>query len=306
MTPDLSVTIAGVRLANPIMTASGCCGYGEELARIFPLSRLGALVTKSVTVKPREGHPPPRTAETASGMLNAIGLANVGVRQFIDEKLPFLASQSTPVIVNVAGSTLAEYVEVASALDDQEAVDMIEINISCPNVDRGGMEFGHDPLMTERAVREVKKVFSRPIIAKLSPNVTSIAEIARSAEQGGADVLSLINSVLGMAVDIETWRPRLTNNRGGLTGPAVKPIALAKVDAVYGCCGLPIIGVGGIATAADVVEFLLCGATAVQVGTALFVEPDAPVKILRGLTRYLKEKKLASVRDLVGKVRKYA
>ncbi|HWR82666.1 MAG TPA: dihydroorotate dehydrogenase [Candidatus Deferrimicrobium sp.] len=305
MTPDLSITIAGVTFANPIMTASGCCGYGEELSGVFLLQKLGAIVTKSITLKPREGHPPPRTAETASGMLNAIGLANVGLERFIEEKIPFLSQQKTKVIVNVAGTTLAEYVEICSRLNDCERVDMIELNISCPNVDEGGMEFGSNPALTEQSVAAVKKVFSRPVIAKLSPNVTEIAAIARAAEQGGADALSLINSLVGITIDIETWQPTLTNNRGGLTGPAIKPIALAMVDAVHNASRLPIIGIGGIAGYDDVVEFLLCGATAVQVGTALFIEPAAPVRILRDLTAYMKRKKLTSIADLVGKVRKY-
>lgn len=305
MTPDLKVTIAGVEFTNPIMTASGCCGYGEELARVFPLPKLGALVTKSITLKPRLGHPPPRTAETASGMLNAIGLANVGIDSFLADKIPFLSKQKTKVIVNVAGSTLREYVDVCSRLNDYDRADMVELNISCPNVDKGGMEFGADPILTEKVVTTVKKVFSRPIIAKLSPNVTNIVEITKAAEQGGADALSLINSVVGTAIDIETWRPRLTNNKGGLTGPAIKPIALAMVDAVCNHCRLPVIGIGGISNYGDVIEFLLCGASAVQVGTALFIDPDTPVKIVRDLTRYLKKKKLKSVNELIGKVRKY-
>jgi len=305
VTPDLKVTIAGVEFTNPIMTASGCCGYGEELARVFPLSKLGALVTKSITLKPRLGHPPPRTAETASGMLNAIGLANVGIDSFLADKIPFLSKQKTKVIVNVAGSTLREYVDVCSRLNDYDRADMVELNISCPNVDKGGMEFGADPILTEKVVTTVKKVFSRPIIAKLSPNVTNIVEITKAAEQGGADALSLINSVVGTAIDIETWRPRLTNNKGGLTGPAIKPIALAMVDAVCNHCRLPVIGIGGISNYGDVIEFLLCGASAVQVGTALFIDPDTPVKIVRDLTRYLKKKKLKSVNELIGKVRKY-
>lgn len=305
MTPDLKVSIAGVKFANPIMTASGCCGYGEELAQLFPLSKLGALVTKSITLKPRPGHRPPRTAETTGGMLNAIGLANVGVDCFLSDKVPFLSKQKTKVIVNVAGSTLQEYVDICARLNDCERVDMIELNLSCPNVDEGGMVLGVDPALTEKTITAVKKVFSKPVIAKLSPNVTSIVEIAKAAERGGADVLSLINSVVGTAVDPETWRPRLTYNKGGLTGPAIKPIALAMVDAVYSNCRLPVIGIGGISSYRDVIEFLLCGATAVQVGTALFIEPDIPVKIIRDLTGYLKKRKLKSVCDLVGKVRKY-
>ncbi|MBU8934520.1 MAG: dihydroorotate dehydrogenase, partial [candidate division Zixibacteria bacterium] len=252
MSPDLKVEIAGVAFANPIMTASGCCGYGEELAQMFPLKKLGALVTKSVTLEPREGHPVPRTAESASGMLNAIGLANVGIDRFVTEKIPTLRTCGTRVIVNVAGSSLKEYVEVCTRLNDCEGVDMIELNISCPNVDEGGMEFGSDPRLTEEIVKAAKKAFTGPLIAKLSPNVTSIEQIARAAEHGGADALSLINSLVGITIDTETWRPRLTNNRGGLTGPAIKPVALAQVDAVYNACSLPLIGIGGISCAEDV------------------------------------------------------
>jgi len=303
--PDLKVNIAGVEFANPIMTASGCCGYGEELSQLFPLKRLGALVTKSITLAPRLGHPPPRTAETSSGMLNAIGLANVGIDCFVKDKIPFLEKSGTKIIVNVAGSKLDEYIEVCSRLNDYSTVDMIELNISCPNVDEGGMEFGADPVMTEKAVKAVKKVFDRPLIAKLSPNVTSIVAIAEAAEQGGANVLSLINSLVGTSIDLKTWKPRLTNNKGGLTGPAIKPVALAMVDAVYNKTKLPVIGIGGISCAEDVIEFVLCGATAVQIGTALFFEPDLPVSIQSGLEKYLKNRGLNSINDLKGKVRKY-
>jgi dihydroorotate dehydrogenase (NAD+) catalytic subunit len=305
MTPDLKVTIAGVEFANPVMTASGCCGYGEELAEIYPLSELGALVTKSITLEPRLGHPPPRTAETPGGMLNAIGLANVGIDRFLDEKIAFLAKQDTKIIVNVAGSSIKEYVAVCERLEDCATIDMIELNISCPNVDEGGMEFGADAALTEKCVAAVSKAFTRPIIAKLSPNVTSVVEIAKAAENGGARALSLINSLVGTSIDSDSWRPRMTNNKGGLTGPAVKPVALAMVDAVYNNCGLPIIGIGGINDYRDAVEFMLCGATAIQVGTALFVEPDAPVNITRGLRNYLKDRNLQSVNEIIGKVKKY-
>ncbi|MEW5796272.1 MAG: dihydroorotate dehydrogenase [Candidatus Zixiibacteriota bacterium] len=305
MKPDLRVTIAGMEFANPLMTASGCCGYGEELAEVFPLSRLGALVTKSITLKPRLGHPPPRTAETASGMLNAIGLANVGIDAFITDKLPFLEKQKTRVIVNVAGSSASEYIEVCRRLNDCPRVDMVELNVSCPNVDEGGIEIGTDPLQTEKIVADVRKVFKRPIIAKMTPNVTDVGIVARAAEAGGADAISLINTLTGTSIDVNTWRPRLTYNRGGLSGPAIKPVALAMVDRVYNCTRLPLIGIGGITTADDVVEFMLVGATAVQIGTALFVQPDAPVRIAKDLTAYLREKKLHSVTELIGKVRKY-
>ena len=305
MTPDLRVTIAGVEFANPIMTASGCCNYGEELAQVFPLSKLGALVTKSITQKPRLGHKVPRTAETASGMLNAIGLANVGIDAFIADKIPFLEKQKTKIIVNVAGATINEYVGVSARLADIPRVDMLEINISCPNVDEGGLEFGQSPVLTEKCIAGVRKVFPRPIIAKLAPNVTDITQIANAAHQGGADAFAVINSLVGTSIDIESWRPRLTNNKGGLTGPAIKPIALAMVDKVYNACKLPIIGIGGITDYRDVIEFLLVGASAVQVGTALFVRPDAPVHIAADLSEYMKKRKLAGINDLVGKVRKY-
>lgn len=304
MRPDLKVKIAGVEFANPIMTASGCAGYGEELSRLYPLSKLGALVTKSITRKPRHGHPPPRTVETPGGMLNAIGLANVGIDSFLSDKVPFLEKQKTKVIVNVAGSTIEEYVYVSSRLAECERVDMIELNISCPNVDEGGIEFGSSTTMTEKSISEVRKVFKKPIIAKLAPNVTSVVDIAKAAEQGGADALSIINSVIGTSVNINTWEPLITNITGGLTGPAIKPIALAMVRDVYRNCKLPIIGIGGITDYKDVVEFMLYGATAVQVGTALFVDPTAPLKIVDGLTKYLREKKLNSVTELIGKVKK--
>lgn len=305
MTPDLRVNVAGVEFANPVMTASGCCGYGEELAELYSLAKLGALVTKSITLKPRDGHPPPRTCEVTAGMINAIGLANVGIDAFVADKLPWLSTQKTKVIVNVAGSTLAEYVEVCARLNDRPGVDMIELNISCPNVDKGGIEFGVDPQMTEKSLAAVTKVFSKPVIAKLGPNVTDIVAIAQAAEQGGARALSIMNSIYGMAIDINTWRPRITNNKGGLTGPAIKPVALALINNVHVRCDLPIIGIGGITTWQDAVEFLLCGATAIQVGTALFVEPDAPLKIVAGLTQYLRERRLGAVTELIGKVRKY-
>jgi dihydroorotate dehydrogenase (NAD+) catalytic subunit len=304
MTPDLRVEIAGVKFKNPILTASGTCGYGEELADIYDLSVLGGIVTKSITVKPREGHPPPRTAETSSGMLNAIGLANVGVDKFIDEKLKFLEKYDTKVIVNVAGARVQEYVDICARLADCPRADMVELNFSCPNVDEG-MEIARDPLLAEKAVASVKKVFGRPVIAKLSPNVTDVALIARGCEAGGADVLSLINTLVGMAVDIESFRPRLTNNTGGLSGPAIKPVALAMVNKVYKAVKIPLIGIGGITSYQDVVEFMLCGASAVQVGTALFVEPDAPVKIIKDLKKFLIKRKLNKITDLIGQLKEY-
>jgi dihydroorotate dehydrogenase (NAD+) catalytic subunit len=304
VSPDLSVEIAGVRFHNPILTASGTCGYGEELSEIFNLSLLGGIVTKSITAEPRDGHRPPRTAETASGMLNAIGLANVGVDRFIGEKIPFLQEYRTVVIVNVAGARLSEYVQVCSRLADCPRADMVELNFSCPNVEFG-MEIGKSAARTEEAVKAIKRVFPRPVIAKLSPNVSDITEIAGACEQGGADAVSVINTLVGMSVDIETFRPRLTNNTGGLSGPAIKPVALAMVYQVRKAVSIPIIGVGGIKDYRDAIEFFLCGAAAVQVGTALFIEPDAPVRIIRDLKKYLSRNKLGSIRELVGKLREY-
>lgn len=304
MTPDLSVEIAGVSFKNPILTASGTCGYGEELADLYNLSRLGGIVTKTITAKPRDGHPPPRTAEVKSGMLNAIGLANVGVDKFIEEKLPYLEKFDTRVIVNVAGIRADDYVNLCARLNDYPRVDMVELNFSCPNVDVG-MEIATDPILAEKTVSAVKKVFSRPVIAKLSPNVTDISEIAQACENGGADVVSLINTLVGMTVDIETFRPRLTNNTGGLSGPAIKPVALASVYKVYQAVKIPIIGIGGISDYSDVIEFFLCGASAVQIGTALFVEPEAPIVIVKLLKKYMLENKIKSLSELTGKVRIY-
>lgn len=304
MTPDLSVNIAGVSFKNPILTASGTCGYGEALSDIFDLSQLGGIVTKTITKKPRDGHPPPRTAEVRAGMLNAIGLANVGVDKFISEKLTYLEKFDTRVIVNVAGTKTGDYVDLCARLNDYPRADMVELNFSCPNVDVG-MEIATSAKLAEETVSKVKKMFSRPVIAKLSPNVTNIGEIARACENGGADAVSLINTLVGMAVDIETFRPRLTNNTGGLSGPAIKPVALACVHKVYKAVNIPIIGIGGISDYRDVIEFFLCGATAVQIGTALFVEPDAPVKIIKQLKKYLLKNKIKSIRELTGKVRIY-
>jgi len=301
---DLTVNIGGIPLKNPIMTASGTCGYGEELADIFNLSRLGAIVTKSITVKPREGHPPPRTAETDSGMLNAIGLANVGVDRFIEEKLPFLEKFDTIVVQNVAGARLTEYIEICERLNDCPRADMVELNFSCPNVE-SGMEIATDASLAEKAVGEIKKVFKRPVIAKLSPNVTDIAEIAKGCEGGGAEAVSLINTLVGMAVDIDTWYPRLTNNMGGLSGPAIRPVAIACVSKVYKAVSIPIIGIGGIMSWRDVIEFVLVGASAVEIGTGLFIEPDLPVKVVKEIRNYLQKRKLESLNDIKGQVRLY-
>ncbi len=303
--PDLSVEIAGYRFKNPIWTASGTCGYGEELDTIFDLNRLGGIVTKSITRQPRDGHPAPRCSEEASGMLNAIGLANVGVEKYVTEKLRFLDGYDIGVIVNVAGFGFDEYVEVCAMLADCPRADMIELNISCPNVSTGGIEFGASASDVESIVSAVKRVFPRPIIPKLSPNVTDIAEIARGAEAGGADAISLINTMIGMSVDIHTRRPTLTNNRGGLSGPAIKPIALSMVNRVYEAVKVPVIGIGGASSCEDVIQFMLCGASAVQLGTALFLQPDLPIKVEQDLRKHLATQGLKSVTDLIGKIEKY-
>lgn len=303
MKPDLHIEIDGVKFKNPVMVASGTFGYGEEFENFIDLDALGGLVTKSITLKERPGHPPPRTCETAAGMLNAIGLANVGIERFIDEKIPFLKKLKTVIIVNVAGSSVSEYVEVCTLLEKAGHFDMIEINVSCPNVDEGGMEFGVDAASIIKVLRAVHQVTSRPIIAKLSPNVTSIVEMARAAKEGGAAAVSLINTLVGMAVDINNWQPRLTNTTGGLSGPAIKPVAVAMIHKVFRAVEIPIIGIGGISSIDDAVEFHLVGARGLQVGTANFVDPDTSMKIIAGLTNFLARRKMSSVMDLIGKVR---
>jgi len=303
MKPKLDIEIAGVRFKNPVMVASGTFGYAEEFEHLIDLDALGGIVTKSITLKERPGHPPPRTAETAAGMLNAIGLANVGIERFIDEKLPFLKKLKTVIIVNVAGSSMAEYVDVCRQLEAAGGFDMIELNVSCPNVDEGGMEFGTDGPMIIEVLRRTREVTTRPIIAKLSPNVTSIVDMARAAKEGGAAAVSMINTLVGMAVDVETWGPRLTNTTGGLSGPAIKPVAIAMVHKVFRAVDIPIIGIGGISNVNDAVEYHLVGARGLQVGTANFVDPDVSMHIISGLSRYLASRKLASLDDIIGKVR---
>lgn len=305
MTPTLDVTIGRMRMRNPVMTASGTAGYGPELAEFFPLEELGAFVTKAVTREPREGNDTPRLAETRAGMVNAIGLANVGLEAFLAEKLPWLRERDVPVVVNVAGTTVDEYVEVAGRLDDAEGVAAVELNISCPNVKRGGMEFGRSEASIRDVVAAVRKAVRRAtFIVKLSPNVTDIVAMARAAIESGAEALTLINTLSAVVINTKTRRPVLSNVYGGLSGPAIKPVALRMVYDVYrGAArdaGVPIIGVGGIQTGTDAVEFLLAGATAVQVGTASFVEPDAAANVARGLADYLSANGFSSARELTG------
>ena len=299
---DLSVKIAGVRFSNPVLVASGTFGYGEEYNDLIDLSKLGGIITKSVTVNPREGNPPPRTVETPAGMLNAIGLANVGVNRFIKEKLPFQRRLSTRIIVNVAGSTIDEYIKVVKRLNRCKGIDMLEINISCPNVKEGGLAFGARPESAHECIKQIKDHTSYPIMAKLSPNVTDIAQVACAVEEAGADAVSLINTLVGMAIDLEERKPVLANVTGGLSGPAIKPVALAMVWKVARAVKHPVIGIGGIFNTQDALEFLLAGACMIQVGCANFVDPETSIKIVNGLSGYLREKKIKRVTQLVGKL----
>jgi dihydroorotate dehydrogenase (NAD+) catalytic subunit len=302
---DLSVEIAGVKLANPLMTCSGTCGYADEYAHLVDLTRLGAFVTKSITLQPRAGNEYPRVVETRAGMLNAIGLANVGLEAFLAEKVPLLEKLGVPVFVNVAGTRVEEYVEVARRLEQVEVVRGVELNISCPNVKEGGMQFGTDARQVRRITSALKSVCRKNIlIVKLSPNVTDIAAIAAAAVEAGADALSLVNTFTAMAVDVEARRPVLANVTGGLSGPAIRPIAVYMVQRVYAEvareAGVPIIGMGGIQFAGDAIEFLLAGATAVGVGTALFVDPGCLLEILDGIEGYLRRHGHGSVREVIG------
>jgi len=302
--PDLKTNIGALRLNNPVMTASGTFGYGEEFASLVNLHRLGAIIVKGISLLPRPGNPPPRLAETPCGMLNAIGLENVGLEKFLSDKLPFLRGIDTPLIVNILGDTLEDYQQLAARLDEEEKVAALEVNISCPNVKHGGVAFGTDPDMAYSVTKGVRQHFSRPVIVKLSPNVTDIVMIAGAVEEAGADAVSLINTVLGMAIDIESCRPKLANIFGGLSGPAIKPIALRMVWQVADAVSIPVIGIGGISTPEDAVEFMLAGASAVQVGTANFINPKATEEIIQGLGAYLTEKNMASVQELIGRARR--
>lgn len=299
--PDLSVNIAGVRLKNPVVTASGTFGFGREYSDFYDLSELGGICVKGLTLKPRLGNPPPRIAETPMGILNSVGLQNPGIHQFIRDEIPYLRQFDTKIIANISGSTTEEYIEIAEIAGNAD-VDLIELNISCPNVKAGGMTFGTSCCLVEELVSAVRRVCPRPLIVKLSPNVTDIAEIARAAESAGADALSLINTILGMRIDIKTRRPILKNNVGGMSGRAVFPVAVRMVWQVSRAVRLPIIGMGGIASGADAVEMMLAGASAVAVGTACFTDPMAPIAVRDGIAAYLSENGIDSVTSLVGGV----
>ena len=299
---DLSVQIGSLRLSNPLIAASGCFGYGVEYAKAVDLASLGGVAVKGLFLKEREGHPPERIVETPAGMLNAIGLQGIGVHRFVREKLPELRDLRATVIVNICGSTLDEYVELASILSDAEGVAALELNISCPNIKEGGITFGCSLPGTFDVVSAVRKVTPLPVIPKLTPNVTDVAGFARRAEDAGADAVSLVNTFLAMAIDIETRRPRLSNIVGGLSGPAIRPIAVRMVYECRRAVKIPIIGMGGIATASDALEFIIAGANAVQVGTANFVDPFIWGKLLAGISEYMERHDIDRLADLVGTI----
>jgi dihydroorotate dehydrogenase (NAD+) catalytic subunit len=295
-----SLNLAGIHLKNRVLAASGTFGYGDECLDLVDPSQLGGMITKSLSLKPREGNPPPRIAETTGGMLNSIGLANIGVERFVKEKLPFLKTLDTAVIVNIAASTVNEYCTVLERLEMEDGLDGYEINISCPNVNEGGLSFGTSCDATREITSRLRALTKKPLVIKLTPNVTHISEFARVAEDAGADALTVINTLVGMAVDIRTRKPKLSTVTGGLSGPAIKPIALAKVYEVTQAVRIPVLGVGGIMTAEDAIEFLLVGASAVQIGTANYIDPSAGVKIAQGIAEYCEENRIEDVGSLVG------
>ena len=302
---DLGVELAprherGLRLRNPVMTAAGTFGYGTEHAELLDIQRLGAIVCKGTTIEPRDGNPQPRLVETAAGLLNSVGLQNIGIRALIEEKAPVWAKWQVPVVVNIAGDNAHQYAEVASMLEGVAGVSAIEVNISCPNVERGEMEFGADPQAAAQITAAVKAASSLPILVKLSPNVSDIAHIARAVAQAGADAVSLINTLRGMAIDKERRRPILGNIAGGLSGPAIKPIALYAVYRVAQAVPIPVIGCGGIVSASDALEFIMAGASAVQVGTASFADPHAPLEVVEGIERFMEGEGIERLTDLIG------
>jgi dihydroorotate dehydrogenase (NAD+) catalytic subunit len=299
---DLSVHIGSLTLRNPLIAASGCFGYGTEYGEVVDLASLGGVAVKGLFLKEREGHPPPRIVETPAGMLNAIGLQGIGVHRFISEKMPELRARGAAVFVNICGTTIQEYVELSTILSDVEGVAALELNISCPNIKEGGITFGCSVHGTADVVRAVRAVTALPVIPKLTPNVTDISSIARAAEEAGADAVSLVNTFLAMAIDVETRRPRLSNIVGGLSGPAIRPIAVRMVYECRQAIAIPIIGMGGIASAADALEFIIAGASAVQVGTANFADPLIWPKLLNGFEEYLQRHQMSRIRDLTGTI----
>ena len=300
MKADLTVNMAGLKLKNPVMTASGTFGYGLEFEPFFDIGLLGAVVVKGLSLKPKEGNPPPRIVETPAGMLNAIGLQNVGVDAFIRDKLPELRKIGVPVVANFFGNSSADYIEAAKRLSSAEGIAALEVNISCPNIKAGGITFGTDPQIAHSLIKDIRAVTDLPLIVKLSPNVTDIKVMAKSVEDAGADIISLINTITAMAIDIKTRRPKLANITGGLSGPAIRPVAVRMVWEVAQAVNIPIIGMGGIMTADDAIEFILAGASAIQVGTANFVNPAVTIDIIKGIEKYLVDESIASFSSIVG------
>jgi dihydroorotate dehydrogenase (NAD+) catalytic subunit len=299
----LDVNVGGILMKNPVMVSSGTFGYGEEYAPFINLEELGAIVVKGITLKPTLGNPPPRIVETPSGLLNAVGLQNCGLECFIDEKLPALRKLRTPVIVNICGEEVEDYIEIAKTLSEVEGVAGIELNISCPNVARGGMQFGVDPSLAWELVRRVRKITPLPLLAKLTPNTTHIVEVAKSCVSAGCNGISLVNTFLGMAVDVKTRKPKLPTITGGLSGPAIKPIALRMVWEVAREISTPVVGQGGIMNTSDALEFIIAGATAISVGTANFVNPFVSIEIIEGLRKYLIENEIPHIKKLIGTLR---
>jgi dihydroorotate dehydrogenase (NAD+) catalytic subunit len=298
--PDLKVNLGAIELQNPVMTASGTFGYAREFAELVDLNRLGGIIVKGLSLQPTKGNPPPRIVETPCGMLNAIGLENVGIDAFVSQKLPFLQTLSPPIFANIYGTAIEDYAGLAARLEALEGITGVEVNISCPNVKAGGIAFGSDPDSVFRVVEAVRAKTTKHLIVKLSPNVKDITVIARSAEAAGADSLSLINTITGMAVDLETRRPKIANITGGLSGPAIKPVALRMVWQVAQATQIPVIGIGGITTPEDALEFLIAGAVAVQIGTANFIKPHATTDIIDGIEMFLTRKKINRVADIIG------
>lgn len=303
MTISTKVDIGGLTLENPVMTASGTFGYGEEFNEYTSLKRLGGIVVKGLSLEPREGNPAPRIVETPCGMLNAIGLQNVGVRAFINDKMPFLREVGVPVVANIFGESIEEYREVAGVLDGVEGVSALEINISCPNVKSGGIQFGTDPGEAAKVVRAVRGATKLHVMTKLSPNVTDIKLMARAVEEAGTDSISLINTITGMVVDIRKRKPVLANRIGGLSGPAIRPVAVRMLHEAASVVSVPLIGIGGIASASDALEFIIAGASAVQVGTANFIDPGASERVADGIEVFMKEEGITDIKELIGSLK---
>ena len=299
---DLKINIGTLVFRNPVLLASGTCGYGSELEDFIDISELGGIIVKGTTLEPREGNPYPRMAETASGMLNAVGLQNKGIDYFEKNIYPVLAGYDTNVMVNINGNTVDEYAELSERVDRLEAIKAIELNISCPNVKKGGMIFGTNPSSAREVIAAVRKAYHRTLIVKLSPNVTDISEFARISEEEGADAVSLINTLLGMAIDAQSMKPKLSTVTGGLSGPAIKPVALRMVWQAAKAVKIPVVGIGGIMNADDALEFIMAGATAVQVGTASFIEPRTAINVVRGIESYLNNKGFASVKEIISAI----